>query len=71
MNGFSNCFRMAVERRTPAFSCGARLAFKLKGTSYLKNMLSRRQLQGFVSLRARFKIPHKGFVLMARRYAIL
>ena len=31
-----------------AFSCGARSAFEQKGRSYLRNMLSRRQLQGFV-----------------------
>jgi hypothetical protein len=31
-----------------AFSCGARSAFKLKEQNYLRSMLSRRQLQGFV-----------------------
>ena len=31
-----------------AFSCGARSAFMLKGEGYLRSMLSRRQLQGFV-----------------------
>ena len=31
-----------------AFSCGARSAFKLKEQGYLRSMLSRRQLQGFV-----------------------
>jgi hypothetical protein len=31
-----------------AFSCGARSAFKLMEYDYLKSMLSRRQLQGFV-----------------------
>ena len=31
-----------------AFSCGARSAFKLKEKDYLRSMLSRRQLQGFV-----------------------
>ena len=31
-----------------AFSCGARSAFGLNEGSYLRNMLSRRQLQGFV-----------------------
>jgi hypothetical protein len=36
---------------TIAFSCGAQSAFKLKGRSYLRNMLSRRRLQGFVRLR--------------------
>src|SRR5687768_15556085 len=36
---------------TTAFSCGARTAFKLKEQSYLRAMLSRRQLQGFVMLR--------------------
>ncbi len=40
-------------RETPAFSCGARSASKLKETGYLRNMLSRRQLQGFV-MRAAF-----------------
>jgi hypothetical protein len=34
--------------RTLAFSCGARKAFKLKERDYLRSMLSRRQLQGFV-----------------------
>ena len=38
-------------RLTPAFSCGARSAFKLEGKGYLRNMLPRRQLQGFVGLR--------------------
>jgi hypothetical protein len=33
---------------TLALSCGARSAFELMGKSYLRNMLSRRQLQGFV-----------------------
>jgi len=33
---------------TPAFSCGARSAFKLKEIGYLRKMLPRRQLQGFV-----------------------
>ena len=33
---------------TLAFSCGARSAFKLNEGSYLRSMLSRRQLQGFV-----------------------
>jgi hypothetical protein len=33
---------------TAAFSCGARSAFKLKEQGYLRSMLSRRQLQGFV-----------------------
>src|SRR5688500_1482366 len=35
-------------RITMAFSCGARSAFKLMERDYLRNMLSRRQLQGFV-----------------------
>ena len=34
--------------RTTAFSCGARSAFKLREKDYLRSMLSRRQLQGFV-----------------------
>jgi len=42
-----------VRGLTLAFSCGARSAFKLKGKDYLRSMLSRRQLQGFVMLRAR------------------
>src|SRR5688572_13021770 len=33
---------------TMVFSCGARSAPKLKERSYLRSMLSRRQLQGFV-----------------------
>ena len=37
-------------RPTVAFSCGARSAFELKEQDYLRNMLSRRQLQGFVML---------------------
>jgi hypothetical protein len=36
------------ERFVNLLSCGARLAFKLKERSYLRIMLSRRQLQGFV-----------------------
>jgi hypothetical protein len=35
---------------TLRFSCGARSAFKLKGRSYLRNMLSRRPLQAIVEL---------------------
>jgi len=38
-----------------AFSCGARSAFKLDGKGYLRSMLSRRQLQGFVGLRLSIK----------------
>jgi hypothetical protein len=34
-----------------AFGYGARSAFKLKEQGYLRSMLSRRQLQGFVMLR--------------------
>ena len=34
-----------------AFSYGARSVFKLKKKNYLRSMLSRRQLQGFVMLR--------------------
>jgi len=41
---------------TLAFSCGARSASKLKERSYLRNVLSRRQLQGFVG--RRFSIRH-------------
>ncbi len=33
-----------------AFSCGARSASELKVQGYLRSMLSRRQLQGFVGL---------------------
>jgi hypothetical protein len=36
---------------TLAFSCGARSAPKLKRNDYLRNMLSCRQLQGFVGFR--------------------
>jgi hypothetical protein len=39
-----------IERPTIAFSCGARSAFKRKEKDYLRKMLSRRQLQGFVGL---------------------
>jgi hypothetical protein len=39
-------------RPTTAFSCGARTAFNLKEQRYLRNMLSRRQLQGFVGRRS-------------------
>ena len=39
---------METSRRTLGFSCGARSAFELRGQGYLRNMLSRRQLQGFV-----------------------
>jgi len=35
---------------TPAFSYGARSAFKLKEQDYLRSMLSRRQLQALVRL---------------------
>ena len=42
---------MRESNRTLAFSCGARSAFKLKEQGYLRKMLSRRQLQGFVGLR--------------------
>jgi hypothetical protein len=34
-----------------AFSCGARSASELKKQGYLRSMLSRRQLQGFVGQR--------------------
>ena len=37
--------------RTLAFSCGARSAFRLNNYDYLRSMLSRRQLQGFVMRR--------------------
>jgi hypothetical protein len=43
--------KLRLFRRTPAFSCGARSAFKLREQCYLRNTLSRRQLQGFVGLR--------------------
>jgi hypothetical protein len=39
-----------VTNLTLAFSCGARSAIKLKEKDYLRSMLSRRQLQGFVML---------------------
>ena len=52
--------------RTLAFSCGARSAFNLRGQGYLRNMLSRRQLQGFVMRRASFDNPHLG-----GRYVVL
>jgi hypothetical protein len=38
---------------TLAFSCGARSAFNVEEQDYLRDMLSRRQLQGFV-------MPHDG-----------
>src|SRR6266446_3136570 len=41
-------FQGSVKRITPAFSCGARSAFKLKERDYLRSTPSRRQLQGFV-----------------------
>jgi len=47
----SECHQLGS--RTPAFSCGARSASKLKEKDYLRNMLSRRQLQGFVGRRCR------------------
>jgi hypothetical protein len=43
---------VSTKHPTLAFSCGARSAFKLKEQSYLRSMLSRRQLQGFVELSA-------------------
>jgi hypothetical protein len=47
-------FRLSIDSThrkhlTMAFSCGARSAFKLREKDYLKSMLSRRQLQGFVN----------------------
>jgi hypothetical protein len=36
------------KRITLAFSCGARTASEQMGKGYLRKMLSRRQLQGFV-----------------------
>ena len=47
-------------RITPAFSCGARSAFKPEVRNYLRSMLSRRQLQGFViplHIVAGFQLP--------------
>jgi hypothetical protein len=43
-------FNLKRRKITPAFSCGARSAFMLKEQGYLRSMLSRRQLQGFVGL---------------------
>ena len=44
---------MTLERRlTTALHCGARSASELKGTGYLRSMLSHRQLQGFVGARS-------------------
>jgi len=43
--------RFIESNPTLAFSCGARSAFNLKERSYLRSMLSRRQLQGFVGRR--------------------
>jgi hypothetical protein len=40
-----------IVRLTLAFSCGARSEFALKEKDYLRSMLSRRQLEGFVILR--------------------
>ena len=40
-----------------AFSCGARSAFKLREKDYLRNMLSRRQLEGFVGQRPEKTLP--------------
>jgi len=37
-----------MKHLTQAFSCGARSPLTLKKRSYLRNKLSRRQLQGFV-----------------------
>jgi hypothetical protein len=48
-----NSFKALITRSNPtlAFSCGARSAFKPKAKDYLRSMLSRRQLQGFVGQR--------------------
>jgi hypothetical protein len=54
---------------TLGFSGGARLAFKLKDKDYLRNMLSRRQLQGFVRLRAESG-PNRFQVLSSPIFAI-
>ena len=42
-----------------AFSCGARSASELMLKGYLRSMLSRRQLQGFVRLRGRQKSQNR------------
>jgi hypothetical protein len=44
------------KRITLAFSCGARSPFTLKERNYFRNMLSRRQLQGFVGRRATIQV---------------
>jgi hypothetical protein len=44
-----------------AFSCGARAAFRLMEKGYLRSMLSRRQLQGFVGLPSERMIELKIF----------
>jgi hypothetical protein len=48
---FDTIFSAKISQLTMAFSCGARSAFKLKEKDYLRNMLSRRQLQGSVRRR--------------------
>jgi hypothetical protein len=55
-------------RITIAFSCGARSAFKLKGRDYLRNMLSRRQLQGFVmcAVDLRISLLHDCYTVFSR-----
>lgn len=45
------------EQLTTAFSCGAPSAFKLKEQDYLRSMLWRRQLQGFVMLSVTISQP--------------
>ena len=42
---------LRLRRLTMAFSCGARSPSELEGSDYLRKMLSRRQLQGFVRRR--------------------
>jgi len=49
---FTIFFSPEAKRLTLAFSCGARSVFTLKAKDYLRSMLSRRQLQGFVGWRA-------------------
>jgi len=52
-NGQSVPKTKAEASLTLAFSCGTRSAFELNGRNYLRSMVSRRQLQGFVRRRRR------------------
>jgi len=61
-----NCFIRFISASNPtlAFSCGARAAFGLNCKGYLRAMLSRRQLQGFVRWNRRAQLRLFGLLLV-------